>query len=227
MTIPILLVSRGPAGDWWRHTALMRSDVDITTREDYDSAYAALLTGYWRRFVVDHQPEDDGMPMFLWRVRVSEWTAPPQCLLVTADEDPSLRQPPVAAVVRPPVQAEEFDRALAPFVDMPVRSCCRVAVSLRVHGVGAQGRGVSGTTVDLSSGGMLVRADRALPIGERVSWTFEGVSPLTGLSLPGTVLRSRVLSGPSSQRAYAVRFDDRARKQIESVKRFLKDRGHR
>jgi hypothetical protein len=224
MTMPVLLVSQGPFGEWWRESALGRSGLEVAERQDYDSAYEALLTGYWRHFVLEHMEGDDVMPTFLWRVRVSDWTTPPRCLLLTTSDDPALFQPPVVQVVDPSHPVDAFDHYLSRFLDVPVRDCCRAAVSLPVSGSAAAGKPVSGVTVDLSTSGMLVRADRPLSVGERLAWRFGEATPLADIVIPGAVMRPRGMPGPLAPRTYPVRFDTGAARQRESIKRFLMTR---
>lgn len=222
MPTSVLLVSTGPFGPWWRESILVREGIEVAEEQDYDSAYRALVLGRHPFFVLDHRPPDDLMPLFLWRVRTSGWPALPRGVLITASTEPSLKQAPVEKILSQPVHPDVFDHIMGELLGLQPRRECRRAVDLEVS-AGTAGRWtVSGTAVDLCTGGMLVKCLRAIPLGERLTWRLEGDGSLTGFTVPGTVLRLTGVGASGGHHYYAVRFEGLSRAARERLARYLK-----
>ena len=220
----VLLISKGHFGIPWRDTVLSRTEVNVREAEDYDSAYQVMLTQRPGFFVVDHRRGDEELALFLWRIRTSQWDPPPVGVLLTGHPDSALRRPPVVEVLGPPLCSRDFGRLMARLLDLPTRIEKRLLVAVDVTGRTSRGSTLTGTTVDLSPGGMLVSSRQPLPLGERPLWTFGGPEGLRGLSVPGTVLGPRGHGG-EERRTFAIRFDAGAGNAMGRLRSFLESRG--
>ena len=97
----------------------------------------------------------------------------------------------VGTILSSPYEPVLWESRLEQLLSVPARRSIRLPVRLRVWARADGGSAFAGTTVDLSVHGMLVSADRPVPIGSKLDVRLEAPGSDSGIEVIGEIVRHR------------------------------------
>ena len=218
----VVLVSREGMEGWFGNTVLKRSDIDVHQTSDGKAAFQLVLRTNCRLVVAEDWPGCANFQGFLSEILFSIRKEDFRAILITDSMPAGPGASPIAYVHPPGCDPVAFDRSVVEHLGLKHRAGKRYLVRLFLSASSKDEMSLGlAVCLVLNGGGMVVESPKPLPVGKTYFWSFQGISQLKGIRIPGRVLRPAAPEGGAKGPCFAVAFDEDALQERTLIALYL------
>jgi hypothetical protein len=221
----VLMAGPKPVFDY-ATTVLGKPFVQLERTDSMRHAFDAICRDLPRLLVVEQSLKDGPATHLLERLASGLQTRRPQVLFLgSMPTDAAFSLPLQPRLLRVPTPIDRFDSVVMEMLGYKPRGSRRHMVRLTFKGDSSAAGTLIGTTISISSAGMLIESKKKLGNGLRLKLELMGLPELKGLEFPAVVLRSEETPAglPSTSFYYAVSFEDVDPFNIQQLIAYISD----
>ena len=221
----ILLSGPKPIFDY-SQTVLSKPFIQLEQPDSMRHAFDAICRDL-PRLVITEQTLKDGPATHLleWLASGLQTRRPQVLFLGSMPTDAAIALPLQPRLLRTPTPVDRFDSVVMEMLGYKPRGSRRHMVRLTFKGDTTAAGSLIGTTISISSVGMLIESKKKLGKGLRLKLELMGLPELKGLEFPAVVLRSEETPAglPETSFYYAVSFEDADPFNIQQLVAYIND----
>lgn len=221
----VLMAGPKPVFDY-SQTVLGKPFIQLERPDTMRHAFDAVCRELPRLLITEDSLKDGPATHLLERLASGLQTRRPQVLyLGNMPTDASAALPLQPRLLRTPTPVDRFDSVVMEMLGYKPRNSRRHMVRLTFKGDSTAAGTLIGTTISISSVGMLIESKKKLGKGLRLKLELMGLPELKGVEFPSVVLRSEETPPglPSTSFYYAVSFEDVDPFNIQQLVAYISD----